>query len=55
MTNDLIKQKVRERIERDLRNEVGWLENGKPRGLDDAQISTILSIIEVNLVYENTK
>ena len=38
-----------ERIRRDLRNEVGWLENGKPRGLDEAQISIILTIIDVNL------
>lgn len=42
------------RIKRDLENEIKWIENGKVRELDDAQISTILSIIEVELDLEDS-
>ncbi len=48
----MLKQQEK-RIKRDLKNEVGWLENGKPRGLDDAQISIIMAIIRVNLEEPN--
>lgn len=44
-----MKLKTEERIKRDLRNEIGWIEGGKEKRLDEATISTIMAIIRVNL------
>lgn len=40
------------KIERDIAENVGWLENGKEVRLSNAAISTIMAIIRVNLKEE---
>jgi hypothetical protein len=37
-------------IMRDIKYNVGWIENGKPKELSEASLSTIESILEVHLI-----
>ena len=44
-----------ETIMRDIKDNIGWLENGKPKELSEASLSTIKSILEVNLLDDKRK
>ena len=46
----MTKAKRIEKIMREIKMNVGWLENGQPRELNNASLSTIQSILEVNLL-----